>query len=209
LDKLKQVKAELPKIEFFQCDISKTEDCQNLTKWVNDNFPSCNILINNAAIVHFSNFYDNENILSEAREEIETNLMAPIVLSKLFIPIIEKNKFAQIINVTTGLVYSPKAEYPFYNATKAALHSFTQVLRKQLSDKEIKITEVLFPAVDTPWHKGNRPKIAISVQQAVNDMLKELEKDKVEIRVAGVKLLYAISRIAPKFAFKKINSLTR
>ena len=30
LDKLKQVKAELPEIEFLQCDISKTEDCFKL-----------------------------------------------------------------------------------------------------------------------------------------------------------------------------------
>ncbi len=209
LEKLTQAKAQLPGIEFLQCDISKPDECEKLAKWVKDTYPACNILINNAAIVHFSNFYETENILEHARMEIETNLFAPIALSKFFIPIIEKNRFAHIINITTGLVYSPKAEYPFYNATKAALHSFTQVLRKQLSGKSIKITEVMFPAVDTPWHKGNPPKIAISTQLATEEMLKGLEKDKDEIRIAGVKLLYAVSRIAPKFAFKKINSLAK
>jgi uncharacterized oxidoreductase len=38
-------------------------------------------------------------------------------------------------------------------------------------------------------------------------MIKGLEKSKKEIRVAGAKLLYIVSRIAPKFAFKKVNSL--
>jgi len=107
----------------------------------------------------------------------------------------------------TGLLYRPRADYPFYNATKAVLHSFTQVLRKQTENSKIKIVEVMFPAVKTPWHKGKPPKIAISAEKAVNEMLKGLEKNKKEIRVAGAKMLYMVSRIAPKFAFKKVNSL--
>jgi uncharacterized oxidoreductase len=65
----------------------------------------------------------------------------------------------------------------------------------------------MFPAVKTPWHKGKPPKIAISTEKAVNEMIKGLEKSKKEIRVAGAKMLYIVSRIAPKFAFKKVNSL--
>jgi uncharacterized oxidoreductase len=97
--------------------------------------------------------------------------------------------------------------YPFYNATKAALHSFTQVLRWQNKDKNLKITEVMFPAVDTPWHGGNPPKIAIPVEKAITEMLKGLQKGKPEIRVGGANLLYRVSRIAPGFAMKKVNSL--
>jgi len=105
------------------------------------------------------------------------------------------------------LIYAPRADYSFYNSTKAALHAFTQVLRIQNTNPNLKIIEVLFPVVDTPWHKGNAPKIAISVDQAVQGMIKGIEKGKEEVKVAGVKLLYLLSRIAPKFALKKINNL--
>jgi len=207
MEKLEKAKSALPQIEYLQCDISQMDDCIRLVHWIKQNHPRLNVLINNAAIVHVSNFYFNDDALNEARQEIETNLMAPIVLCKLLIPVIEKNPEAHIINITTGLVYAPKSDYPFYNATKSALHSFTQVLRKQLAVSEIKINEVLLPAVDTPWHKGNPPKIAITVQKAVEKMIKGLERNNDEIRVGGVKLLYRIARIAPAFAFKKINEV--
>jgi len=207
LDKLKQVKKAIPEIEFFRCDVSKTDDCQMLAKWINETFPACNILINNAAIVNKIDFFDDENSLELAESEYQTNLIAPIRLIKLLYPTLSVNNSSAIINITTGLIYAPRVIYPFYNSSKSALHSFTQTLRISLKDKKTKVVEVMFPAVDTAWHQGTPPKIAISVEAAVSEMIKGFEKGKSEIRVGGAKILYIISRLAPNFAIKKINSL--
>jgi hypothetical protein len=51
------------------------------------------------------------------------------------------------------------------------------------------------------------PKIAISPEKAVREMITKIEKGQRQIRVAGVRLLYILSRIAPSFAFKKINAV--
>lgn len=112
-----------------------------------------------------------------------------------------------IINITTGLIYTPKVAYPFYNATKSAVHSFTQVIRNQLINTPIKIVEVLFPVVDTPWHKGNPPKVAISPQIAVNEMITGLKNNKTELKIGKVKLLYWVNRFFPNLAFKIMNRL--
>ncbi|MDB4292056.1 SDR family NAD(P)-dependent oxidoreductase [Maribacter sp.] len=206
-DKLEAAKKKFPKIETFQCDISIKSECERLVSWVNERHAKLNILINNAAIAHVANFKEDKNAVEKAAAEIQTNLMAPIILSKHCIPILERNKNPKIINITTGLVYAPRAIYPFYNATKAALHSFTQVLRLQLKSSAISIVEVMFPAVDTPWHSGNVPDIAITVERAVAEMLAGLENEKYEIKVGKVKLLQRLSRIAPSFALRKINGL--
>lgn len=205
--KLDKARQELPGLITFQADISKAEDCIRLAEWVETNYPECNVLVNNAALAHSFQFTEEKEALDKAQLEIQTNLLAPIHLTKLFLPIIEKQDHAHLINITTGLVYIPRAIYPFYSGTKAALHSFTQVLRLQMSGKSVKVVEVMFPAVDTPWHKGNAPKIAISPEQAVKEMLSGLSKGKETIRVGKVKLLYLISRLAPRFALKKINAL--
>lgn len=207
LNKLERAKEEIPSLHYLQCDISKQEECEKLRNWVQTDHPKCKILINNAAIVTRKNFYEDDEAIQHAESEIATNLMAPIRLSKLFHPVLQPNKQAAIINITTGLAFVPRATYPFYCATKAALHSFTQVLRSQSEGRNINITEVMFPVVDTPWHNGNPPKIAITPEEAVSEMISYLEKGKEEIHVGKVKLLHVLSRIAPNFAFKKLNNL--
>ncbi len=205
--KLNEAKKQLPELEIIQCDLSSKTECANLARWITTHHPNINVLINNAALVHKVDFLSTENIMEMAELEVETNFMAPIRLTYALYPHLQKNTNPKIINITSGLVYTPRVDYPFYNATKAALHSFTQVFRKKTKHSNVDTIEVMFPAVKTPWHNGNPPKIAIPTEKAVDDMLKGLEKGIPEIRIAGVKLLYQISRIAPKFAFKKVNSL--
>lgn len=207
VEKLEQVKKSYPNIEIYPCDISDRMQCSKFVTWIKEHYPKLNVLVNNAAIVHKTNFMETESIVEMAELEINTNFLAPIYLIKNMLPVMRNNERPSVINITTGLVYCPRAVYPFYNATKAALHSFTQVLRIQLKETEVNIIEVLFPAVNTPWHKGKPPKIAISTDKAVNEMIIGLKKGKKEIKIAGVKLLSILARVAPKFALHKINSL--
>ncbi|MEN7549437.1 SDR family NAD(P)-dependent oxidoreductase [Rapidithrix thailandica] len=204
-EKLQKAKQQVPKVKTFQCDVSQKEDCIKLVDWIQANYPNCNVLINNAAIVHVTDFCQDDQILEKTELEIRTNLMGPIVLSKLMMPLLKKNAGAKLINITSGLAYTPKAAYPIYNATKAALHSFTQVLRKQMHNSPVSVIEVLFPAVDTPWHKGNPPGFAIPPEEAVQEMLQKLEKGALEIKVGKVKMLYQLNRLSPSIASKLIN----
>lgn len=205
--KLERAKAQLPQLETIQCDLSQKEQCKALAQEVIEKYPKINVLINNAALVHKVDFLSTDDIMEMAEQEVETNFLAPLRLIHFLYPQLQKNADAHIINVTTGLIYTPRADYPFYNATKAALHSFTQVFRNKTEKGKVRTVEVMFPAVNTPWHKGNPPKIAITTEKAVDGMLAGLQKGSPEVRIARVKLLYKISRIAPKFAFNKINGL--
>mgnify|MGYP003580725297 CR=1 FL=1 len=207
VEKLKAAQSCVSGIITYQCDISDEAQCRQLAGWIKEEHPGLSILINNAAIVNKTDFPGDETIMKKCAEEFSTNFLAPVRLIKLLYPVLEQHKEPVIINITTGLVYTPRTAYPFYNSTKAALHSFTQVLRHQLKNTSFKVTEVLFPVVDTPWHQGNTPRMAITPEKAVNEMIQLLEKGQQEIKVGAVKLLYFISRLAPGLAFKKINSL--
>lgn len=208
LEKLALAKKQLSSLIIYQCDIAQESECRAFVDWISINHPEANVLINNAAIVSKTQFVDDELILEKMNDEVTTNLIAPIRLIKLLYPVLIKNNNPKIMNITSGLVYVPRKNYTFYNATKSALHSFTQVLREQVKKEKIKIIEVMFPAVNTPWHKGNPPKIAISPEKAVAEMLKGIDQNKGEIRIAKVKLLYFLFRLLPGFTFKKINSIS-
>ena len=207
LNKLEEAKRAVPQIDFLQCDISSFAEISRLVSWITSEHPSLNILVNNAAVVYQGNFFSDDETLDKAEAEFATNFFAPIRLSKLLLPLLSNNPSSAIINITTGLVYIPRVKYTYYNASKAALHSFSQVIRRQLSASPIEIIEILLPVVDTPWHRGNPPKMAISAETAVALSIKELKKGNQEIRIGKVKLLYILARIAPAFAFKKLNAL--
>jgi uncharacterized oxidoreductase len=203
---LESVTQQIRGVCFFVCDLSLAEDRRKLVAWVIEHHSECSALINNAALVHKTDFRTDENAIEKATLEIQTNLVAPIELSNLLLPMLERNKGA-IINITTGLIYAPRAVYPFYNATKAGLHAFTQVLRFQLKQVPLKVIEVMMPVVNTPWHKGDVPKIAIAADRAVKQMLVGIGKGETEVLVGKVWLLKLLSRLSPGFAFRKINSL--
>src|SRR5690348_4789198 len=115
-EKLAQAKDRLPSLDIFSCDLAQLKDCGRLVSWVMSNHPSCNVLINNAAIVHRGDFYDDNAAIEKAIHEIDVNLVAPIALTKLLLPHLARQKHAGVINITTGLVYAPRAIYPIYNA---------------------------------------------------------------------------------------------
>jgi uncharacterized oxidoreductase len=206
-EKLLAAKKMLPQLISYQCDLSDSGQCTEFAAEIAKNHWDLNILINNAAIVNKIDFINQENAMELAENEYQTNLIAPIRLIKLLYPTIRKNHSSAIINITTGLIYAPRVIYPFYNSSKSALHSFTQTLRIRLKDEKTKVFEVMFPAVDTPWHQGTPPKIAISAENAVAEMIKGIENEQTEIKVAGAKILHLISRIAPTFALKKVNEI--
>ena len=205
-DKLNNTKQALPQVITFQCDLAREEQRRELLAWIKQEHQELSVLINNAAVANSGKFTSFDRASEVAKQEVEINLLAPIYLIEELLPVIQDKKESAIINVTTGLVYAPRAEYSFYNATKAALHSFTQTLRLQQAESSTKIIEILMPVVDTPWHKGSAPQSAISPEQAVQQMLAGLEKGRKEIRVGLVRLLYIIARIAPKLAIRLINN---
>lgn len=115
-DKLKKAKRLLPDIHYLQCDISKGDECHKLARWVSNEHPDCNTLINNAAIVHTDHFLDDDHILEKADAEVQTNLIGPIRLSKFFIPIIQKNKGRKLSILLRG----------WYMYREQPTHSITQ-----------------------------------------------------------------------------------
>lgn len=188
----------------YPCDIADANACTEFYTWIEQYYPNCNILINNAALAYTTQFLQDDKAIEKADEEFQTNILAPIRLTKLFSTLLLKNKNPMLINISTGLIYAPKASYPFYNATKAALHAFTQTLRMQTKDT-LKVIEVMLPVVDTPWHKGPVPKSAITADKATDEIIAGIDSGKDEIRVAKVSLLYWLARISPQLAIKIIN----
>lgn len=186
----------IPGIITVQCDLTKKDERNMLFDRISNDFPNLSVLVNNAGIVKRFFISETPSLEESIREELETNYIAPVVLSQLFFPLLNKNK-GMIVNVSSGLAYCPIFAEPNYCATKAALHSFTQSMRIEFSGKGVKVSEIFYPAVDTPFQQGHAPKFAISPEEAASMAIKGLISGKNEIRIGKAKVIYFMSRFFP------------
>ncbi|MEH7515072.1 SDR family NAD(P)-dependent oxidoreductase [Gottfriedia acidiceleris] len=148
---LKNAKEKFPDIITYVRDLSSESERVTLFNWVTKNYPEVNVLVNNAGIQQRFNVLksDTQNDWHYFNKEITTNIEAPFHLSMLFAPYFATKETATIINVSSGLAFTPLVIAPIYSATKAALHSFTMSLRHQLSESSVEVIEVAPPAVNT------------------------------------------------------------
>ncbi|KAB8316464.1 SDR family NAD(P)-dependent oxidoreductase [Tolypothrix campylonemoides VB511288] len=203
--KLQEAKTKLPSLNVMNCDISKDSARENLFQWATNTFPNLNILINNAGIQKEVDLTKKAVDLS-GEDEIDINLKAPIHLSTMFIPHLIKQRESAIVNITSGLAFTPLAVVPIYCATKAALHSFSQSLRHQLQNTSIQVFEVAPPIVDTELDRGARENreqenVVISPVEVAEATLKGMREDQLEIVIGLANNL----RSAPEKMFDIIN----
>jgi len=114
--------------------------------------PNLNVLINNAGIMRREDVSRTRD-LSDAEQTVVANLLGPIRLTNALTNHLVNQPDAAIVNVSSGLAFVPLSGTPTYNATKAAIHSYTISLREQLKGK-VELIELAPPAVQTELTPG-------------------------------------------------------
>ncbi len=193
-----------PGMKTFVCDVGKAADRTALLDWATRELPGMDVLVNNAGIqrrVQLAQPGDWEAV----REEIAINLEAPIHLSSLFIPHLLRQARPAIVNVTSGLSFVPLAGVPIYCATKAALHSFTLSLRKQLAGTPIEVVEIIPPAVDTDLGGPGLHTFGVPLGEFADAVAVRLDRGDIEIPYGMSEGASQASRDELDAIFKRMN----
>jgi uncharacterized oxidoreductase len=179
-DKLQEAKQTYPELHTRVCDIGLEADRVALFEWVTTEFPDLNVLVNNAGIQLRTQLSEMHLTWAQQQQEIAINFEAPVHLSILFIPFLKDRKNPAIINVTSGLAFTPGAFAAVYSATKAALHSFTLSLRYQLSKTNITVIEVAPPAVQTDLSAPGLHNFGVPLNEFADAIFEKLKTDEQE-----------------------------
>ena len=194
-DRLKAVQARMPGVKFRVCDISKARSRKALVDWLLSEFRQLNVLINNAGIQRQVNFLKGPKDLDEADDELATNLMAPIHLCAQLLSHLRRKKQAAIVNISSGLAFTPLAVVPVYCATKAAIHSWSLSLRHQLRLTSVRVFEIAPPMVATDLAgERNRPAVGdyvMSAEEVADGVLKALAQNRYEVALGAAANLHA------------------
>jgi uncharacterized oxidoreductase len=172
---LEEVVEANPGMKSLVLDIEDRSSIRSFASRLASEFPALNVLINNAGIMRLENLLDQQDDLSDAEAMITTNLLGPIRLTAALLPLLRKHDSSTIVNVTSGLAFVPLAPTPTYNATKAAIHSYTLSLRYQLKDTTTEVLEIIPPYVQTDLMNGAEDPRAMPLADFIKETMSLLQ----------------------------------
>ncbi|EME89625.1 uncharacterized protein MYCFIDRAFT_63612 [Pseudocercospora fijiensis CIRAD86] len=127
-------------------------------------------LINNAGRNYTVPATDIE--LNEVRETFETNVFAVMSLCQIFTPMLIASK-GTIVQIGSLAAILPYVFGSVYNASKAALHAYSETLRVELAPFDVKVVTVVTGGVKSNIARTKRTLPENSIYLPIRDMYEE------------------------------------
>lgn len=105
------------------------------------------VLINNAGVARFALLADTDD--TAMRSILETNLLVPMALTRDLLPLLQRSQQGALINIGSAFGHIGHPGFSIYGASKSGLHGFTEALRRELGDSQVKVHYLAPRAVDT------------------------------------------------------------
>ena len=135
------------RVEIMAMDVADADACANLVKKAEYDFGRIDVVVNNAG------YHARGSVATVQADElarmVDVNLRAPIVLTRLALPLLMRSDAAAIINVGSLAGRAPVPGSATYGATKAGLKSFTYALAEELRETNVKVAVVSPGPIDT------------------------------------------------------------
>lgn len=193
-ERLQSALKELDNAVAIQGDLSVQADRIDIAKQLKSNYPTTNIIINNAGAAFLNDLSDgNGNSAEKAYQEINTNYISVIDFTALTLPLLLQQEEAAIVNVSSIAVFRSNKYLPTYSASKAALHSYTQGLRDTFSENEgLNVYELYPPLVNTEFSAEIGGANGIPASEVADELFAALAKDQFEVPVGDTKKIHAL-----------------
>ena len=136
--------------EIYQCDVSQSDQVEQMFKAISGDLGAPSVLVNNAATSVASAITFREIDESAWDEVTDTNLKGVFLCCKAFDKYSIEGSFRSIINISSIRVSIGMEGNSHYTAAKAALIGLGRVLARELGPSEIRVNAILPGAITTP-----------------------------------------------------------
>jgi NAD(P)-dependent dehydrogenase (short-subunit alcohol dehydrogenase family) len=145
---------------FHELDMLNQSHMTRITRQIEQQFGQLDVLVNNAAILYDTWQSAVNADLKVVNQALTTNLLGPWKLSQACIPLMKKNNYGRIVNVSSGAgsLHYMGSGSPAYSVSKAALNALSRIMAADLHG-----TGILVNSVDPGWvatdmgGRGGRP----------------------------------------------------
>ena len=128
------------KVKAYKCNLSNADEIEKIVKNIISDFGRVDILVNNAGIWKYGPA--DKMSLDDWEETIRVNLTGTFLFVKAVVPLMKKNKFGRIINITSTAGQRGEANYSHYASSKGGVISFTKSMATELGPYNITTNSV-------------------------------------------------------------------
>lgn len=132
-------------VEPRQLDVTSARSIKALAAHLNKRHGRLDVLVNNAGVLldpRGSRLLDSK--VNTYRDTLETNLFGPLMLCQALVPLMRKNGYGRIVNLSSrlGQLSDMGTGTPAYRISKTALNALTRTLAAELRDTNILVNSM-------------------------------------------------------------------
>lgn len=131
-------------------DVTDVENINAVAKECLEEFEGIDVLVNNAGLARGLEPY-NQNREDGILEMIDTNIKGLMMMTRAFLPSMLEHNTGHIINIGSTAGLYAYAGGAVYCATKSAVKTFSDGVRIDVIDSNIKVTTIQPGLVETPF----------------------------------------------------------
>ncbi|HDH4340618.1 TPA: SDR family oxidoreductase [Staphylococcus aureus] len=148
-DKLQNVANQLAQdsVKVVPTDVTKKEEVDELIKIAQQTFGGLDIVINSAGQMLSSKITDYQ--VDEWDSMIDVNIKGTLYTAQAALPTMLEQSSGHLISIASISGFEVTKSSTIYSATKAAVHTITQGLEKELAKTGVKVTSISPGMVDT------------------------------------------------------------
>ncbi|MDQ7111257.1 MULTISPECIES: SDR family oxidoreductase [Staphylococcus] len=135
-------------VEYLIVDVTQQQEVERLIAYAKEQFGRLDILVNSAGQMMSSAVTDGNVKAWESM--IDTNVKGTLYGINAVIPTFLAQSSGHIINIASISGFEVTKMSTIYSATKAAVHTITQGLEKELAKTGVRVTSISPGMVDTP-----------------------------------------------------------
>ncbi|KAL4881902.1 hypothetical protein BJY04DRAFT_227669 [Aspergillus karnatakaensis] len=143
------------RILYYKCDLSNEREMATVCEKIRSELGNPTVLLNNAGLSRGRTVV--EGTYGDNSITLKTNLLAPFLLTREFLPAMIQQDHGHIFNVASVSAYIPPAGLADYAASKAGLIAFHECLSQELrvaNAPKVRTSLAVLSFTKTPLFKG-------------------------------------------------------
>ncbi|TXC67987.1 SDR family oxidoreductase [Sphingomonas ginsenosidivorax] len=143
-DRIQALADELGNALALRCDVTNAAEVVETVRIAGDHFGRIDVLVNNAGQGLQGSIEEIQ--VDDFRALLELNVLAPFMTMQAVLPLMRAQQRGSIVNVSSGIIFTPLPNTGAYNSSKAALATLSNVARAELIDTGI-VVSTMFPFI--------------------------------------------------------------